>query len=165
MADINYLDSKKGKLPSGHVTAIHCLMIPISNEILLLPNASIAEVIGYQEPDKDKDAPDWLLGRIIWRDYRLPVVSFEHAVSGGSGASARKGSRIAILNTLNGNSKLPYIGLLTQGIPHLQVVQEKNIIPNTQGDSKSRFVKEYVLVNGEPAAIPDIDELEKRILL
>lgn len=165
MADINYLHSNKNKLLPGHVTAIHCLMIPVSDEILLLPNASIAEVIGYQEPEKDQDTKDWLLGRINWRDYRVPVVSYELAVGGGSNARDRKGSRIAILNTLNGNSKLPYIGLLTQGIPHLQVVQEKNIIPNTQGGSKSRFVKEYVLVNGEPAAIPDVDELEKRLLL
>lgn len=165
MADIKHLDSGIGKLPGGQVTAIHCLMIPISNEILLLPNASIAEVIGFQEPEKGSDANDWLLGRINWRDYRVPVISFELATGIGSEVSTRKASRIAILNTLNGNSKLPYIGMLTQGIPHLQVVQERNIIPNTQGDNKSRFIKEYVLVNGEPAAIPDIDELEKRLLL
>ena len=165
MADITYLNKGKGMLPEGRMTAIHCLMIPISNEILLLPNASIAEVIGYQEPESGKEAHDWLIGRINWRDYRVPVISFEMASGLESSAKARKGSRIAILNTLNGNSKLPYIGLLTQGIPHLQVVQEKNIIPNSQGDGNGRFVKEHVLVNGEPAAIPDIDELEKRLLL
>ncbi|MDH5406985.1 MAG: chemotaxis protein CheW [Gammaproteobacteria bacterium] len=164
MADITYLKGK-GMLPEGRLTTIHCLMIPITNEILLLPNASIAEVIGYQEPESGNDSQEWVIGRIGWRDYRVPVISFEIAAGLESSTRARKGSRIAILNTLNGNSKLPYIGMLTQGIPHLQVVQEKNIIPNSSGDTNGRFIKEHVLVNGEPAAIPDIDELEKSLLL
>ncbi|MDH5181304.1 MAG: chemotaxis protein CheW [Gammaproteobacteria bacterium] len=165
MADIKYMDKSKGALPAGQVSAIHCLMIPMSSEILLLPNASIAEVIAYQEPEKGSDAVDWLLGRISWRDYRVPVVSFELVSGTDNKTGMRKGSRIAILNTLNGNSKLPYIGIVTQGIPHLQVVQEKNIIPNTPETEQSRFIKAYVLVNGEPASIPDIDALEKRLLL
>lgn len=165
MVDSKQSKSDKPQLLPGQITAIHCLMIPVSNEILLLPNASIAEVIAFQTPDADNSSNDWLLGRINWRDYRVPVLSFELLTGIGSELSTRKGSRIAILNTLNGNSKLPYIGMVTQGIPHLQVVQEKNIIPNAQDADKSACIKAYVLVNGEPAAIPDIDELEKRILL
>lgn len=165
MAEQDKTDSGLAKLSGGQLTAIHCLMIPVSSEILLLPNAAIAEVAAYQVPEPDTSTNDWLLGRINWRDYRVPVISFELLTGTGSDTPINKSSRIAILNTLNGNSKLPYIGMITQGIPHLQVVQEKNIISNHQGADKSECIKEYVMLNGEPAAIPDIDEIEKRILL
>jgi len=105
---------------------IHCLTIPLHNEVALLPNAAIAEIIAYKEPNLIGDAPAWFLGYIDWREKRVPLVSFE-AVSGKEVESAKKNSRIAILNTLNGNPKLPYVGILSQGIPSLAIVQEHGL--------------------------------------
>lgn len=68
---------------------IHCLTIPLHEEIALLPNASIAEVISYKEPTTIDDAPDWFLGYVSWRERRVPLISFE-AVSGKEAKMAKK---------------------------------------------------------------------------
>lgn len=171
MADITYLgggSKRRGApaLPAGQATAVHCLMIPLSNDILLLPNAAVAEVSSYQTPETVAGAPDWYLGRFNWRDYLIPVVVFEQ-LNGDAGdeITINKNSRIAVLNTLNGNMNLPYIGLLTQGIPRLQVVQNKALEANPAAvNRETGGVSEYVMVNGEPVTIPDIDMLERAIL-
>ena len=171
MADITYLGNGKKKngapaLPAGQTSAVHCLMIPLSSDILLLPNAAVAEVTGYQQPEAVGGAPDWFLGYYTWRDAQIPVIVFE-TINGdlGAGISINNNSRIAVLNTLNGNAKLPYLGLLTQGIPRLQVVQNKAMETNpVAGDRQKTYVSEFVLVNGEPVTIPNIDMLEQAVL-
>jgi len=171
MADITYLGGgakKRGApaLPAGQTTAVHCLMIPLTSDILLLPNSAVAEVTAYQQPEAITAAPDWYLGNHSWRDYQIPLIAFEVLNADISAAAAvSKNSRIAVLNTLNGNVRLPYVGLLTQGIPRLQVVQNKALEGNpTTGDRQGAYVAEFVMVNGEPVTIPDIDMIERVIL-
>jgi len=171
MADITYLGSGMKKtgapaLPAGQTSAIHCLMVPLSNDILLLPNAAVAEVTAYQQPEQTDGMPDWLLGKYAWRDYQIPVIAFEVLNGDVAGnITINKNSRIAVLNTLNGNMNLPYVGLVTQGIPRLQVVQNTGIENNSATSERQNvFVAEFVLVNGEPVTIPNIDIIERAIM-
>lgn len=148
---------------SGQIQGvIHCLTIPINNETILLPNASIAEVIGYKTPTPIDDAPEWFLGYIEWREKRVPLVSFE-AVSGKEVIAADKNSRIAVLNTLNGNAQLPYVGILSQGIPSLAIVQETGL-EDKSADETRQAVSAFVEVGGTEALVPNIDEIEQRLV-
>lgn len=171
MADITYLDggtktTPAPALPEGQATAVHCLMIPLRNDILLLPNAAVAEVTAYHPPLAVADAPGWFLGRHDWRDYQIPVIAFEKLNDDpGLEVPVTRTSRIAVLNTLNGNTRLPYIGLLTQGIPRLQVVQHKALEANPATEDKRKtYVSAFVMINGESVTIPDLDKLEKVLL-
>ena len=151
-------------IASGQVSGnIHCLTIPIQDEIILLPNAAITEVIGYKEPESLKDAPEWFLGYLNWRDKRVPVVSFE-AVTGRENFPPRRNSRIIVMNTLNGNTQLPYIAILSQGIPSLALIQEQGIKVKESADDSRMSIKQFAEVGGLDVIIPDIDDLESRLL-
>ena len=52
---------------------IRGVMVPVTDGRVLLPNATVAEVISYTTPDPIAGAPAWLLGRLSWRGWRLPV--------------------------------------------------------------------------------------------
>lgn len=143
--------------------AVHCLTIPLHNEIAVLPNASIAEVIAFKEPTPIDEAPEWFLGFLEWRDKRVPLISFE-AISGKEVQAPKKNSRIAILNTLNGNSQIPYVGLLSQGIPSLAIVQEKGLKDVGSADESRQAVGAFIELGGIAALIPDIDEIEQRLI-
>ena len=143
--------------------AIHCLTIPLHNETAVLPNASIAEVIAFKEPTQIDDAPDWFLGFLEWREKRVPLISFE-AISGKEVQAPKKNSRIAVLNTLNGNSQIPYVGLLSQGIPSLAIVQEKVLQDKDSLDETRQTVGAFIDLGGVDALIPDIDEIEQRLI-
>lgn len=153
----------RGNVKKEQFDAVHCLLLPLHREIAILPNAAVAEIIGYNEPEPTPDAPEWLLGRLNWRDRRIPLVLFE-AASDGEIGKIHKNCRIAVLNTLNGNSQLPYIGMLTQGLPSLQVVRQNNIQFDDNPTIQRQSIKAYVNLNGTASLVPDIDDLENRLL-
>lgn len=141
---------------------VHCLTIPLYDETALLPNAAIAEVIAYKDPTPIDDGPDWFLGYIEWRDKKVPLISFE-AVSGNKVQTPKKNSRVAVLNTLNGSAQIPYVGILTQGIPSLAIVQEQGLEDKGSVDGERQTVSAFVELGGVEAVIPNIDEIEQRL--
>ena len=46
---------------------IRGVTISVTGGRLLLPNANIAEIITFAEPEALPEAPDWVLGRLRWR--------------------------------------------------------------------------------------------------
>lgn len=137
---------------------IASLYLPIHNDKLLLPNVSVAEVVDYQEPTKTTDAPDYFLGSVRWRGLNVPVISFEIA-KGKATCKTSDTARIAVINAIGPQrDKLPFIAIVTQGIPRLVKVSSE-LIKNTR-KKKSDVDAAIVRVEGEEATIPNIEYLE-----
>ena len=164
ITDISIHRANKGQVSvhGKEYQAVHCLSIPLHNKNVLLPNAAVAEVIAYSEPDMVADGPNWLLGNLQWRDRKVPLVSLEALT--GDDVVDKNGPRIAVLNTLNSNPKVPYIAVLLQGIPSLTLVQPENVKwDEGQKIQGNNSVAGYVTLEDGTALIPDIDNLEQRI--
>ena len=93
----------------------------------------------------------------------MPLISFE-AVSGRAVIKPKKNSRIAVLNTLNGNTQLPYIGVLSQGIPSLALVHEQGLEDKGGADKDRQYIAANIKLGGIEALIPNIDEIEQRLI-
>lgn len=139
------------------------VLLPLRGGQLLLPNASVSEVIGYRDPEPPPDnAPDWLLGVMSWRQYPIPLVSFDSLLE-LSDTTVGARARIAICNTLNGNTERPYVGILLRSIPHLVRVIEPLITPMEQPGDIGEMVARKVRISGQEAWIPDLDALEQAL--
>lgn len=168
MGEISYLNPNRKKLSAvgeQQTDVIHCLMITLTKEMIILPNSAVAEVVGYLEPEVLEGSPDWFLGRITWRERLVPLISIEQASSSNDVIDKKlKGTRIAILNTLNGNSELPYIAIVAQGIPRLNVIRQEELQTIETLPANRSSIAEIASLNGQEFIIPDIDDLENRIL-
>ena len=153
--------NKKALAAKGY-RSVHCLKIPLHENSAVLPNAAVAEVIAFSEPAAVDDAPEWFLGYMTWRDLKVPMISLEAA--SGDGLVSRSGPRIAVLNTLNSNPRVPYIAILLQGVPSLTQLQPDLVEWNEDKQSENNSsVAGYIVMGGEAAMIPDIDDLERRV--
>lgn len=142
---------------------IRCVLVPVGNLRLLLPNATIAEVIIQSVPEPVAGAPDWLLGRIAWRGWRVPLVSFTR-LAGSEEGDAELSVRVAVLKALGGDPKLPFIAVLTQGFPRLTTLNAELIIPTHDGKPLPPGVRAHVLVRDDVAMIPDLEWIEATLL-
>jgi chemosensory pili system protein ChpC len=138
---------------------IRCVLIPITDGHVLLPTANVADALGYMKPDPILNAPPWLLGRLPWRGWRLPVFSFP-ALCGRLNTEDRAHARIIVLKALGGNVAMPFLALLTQGFPRLTTVTPELLIPTVDPYSGAEGVRAHVQIRDERAVIPDLDAIE-----
>ena len=138
------------------------LLIPMHGKQLVLPNVTVAEVIPYIQPDPQDNAPNWFLGTFPWRNIVVPIVSFE-ALNEEPFVSQSRKRRIAVLNGVVDNQRLPFCAIVTEGMPRLMRVLTDEI--STDEDAAPGPCElGRVLVSGERAAIPNVDYIQQQLL-
>jgi chemosensory pili system protein ChpC len=135
------------------------VMITVNQGRLLLPNASVAEVITFSEPEPVANAPAWMLGQIRWRGWRLPLLSFSR-FAGWSDEEGQVGAKVVVLKALGGNAKLPYFAMISQGFPRLVTVANSALAESHSIKELPIGIHSMVTLNGDPAAVPDLMSLE-----
>ena len=139
------------------------VVIPTGAADLLLPNAAVAEVIGYQDPMRVPHAPDWLLGMVAWRGCKVPLVSLRQAdIESVDGAHGQR-TRLVICYTPSGNAALPYVGIRAEGPPRLARLSAQTLVP-AQAETGNLFVLHGLIHAERPAFIPDMDAIERVVL-
>lgn len=141
---------------------IRGVLIQVAGARLLLPNASIAEVLSFAAPEPIADAPGWLLGRIRWRGWQLPLLSFSR-LAGLEDEEGGLGSKVVVLKTLGGDSKLPHFALLTQGFPRLVTVSHAALEANADEGDLPLGVRLRVRLHEDDALLPDLEAVEHAI--
>jgi len=142
---------------------VRAVLLPVHNGQLLLPNISVADVAGFRDSTELPGSPDWLLGMISWRWQEIPLVCFDTLVGMPPDKKTGIRARIAICYTLSGNTKRPFIGILTQSVPHLTRAEEGAIESEVEPLELGDGVIQQVRVNGEKAWIPNLDVIESMI--
>jgi chemosensory pili system protein ChpC len=141
---------------------IRGLMINISNGRALLPNATVSEIITAATPEPVPNAPDWLLGRVRWRGWRVPLFSLS-LLTGIARSEGAINAKVTILKAVGRNPRMPYIAMLCQGFPRLTTISPDVLIPTEQDDSRPPGVISRVLVRDDLAMIPDLYEIERMV--
>lgn len=141
---------------------IRGVMIPVTGGRVLLPNATVAEVITYTVPEAIEGAPPWLLGRLGWRGWRLPLFSLP-ILAGHASEEDTRNARVTVLKGLGGSSKTPFIAMLAQGFPRLTTITSELLITTGDNSELGTGVHSEVLVRDDHAVIPDLGTIERMI--
>ncbi|WP_166212834.1 chemotaxis protein CheW [Cognatiluteimonas telluris] len=141
---------------------IRGVLIQIAGARLLLPNATIAEVLSFADPEPVPNAPDWLLGRIRWRGWQLPLVAFAR-LADISSEQGGLGSKVVVLKALAANAKTPFFAVLTQGFPRLVTVSRNALVAGDEGEALPTGVRARVMLNEDAALLPDLEQVEQMI--
>ncbi|MCB1734721.1 MAG: chemotaxis protein CheW [Gammaproteobacteria bacterium] len=144
--------------PGEDLSRIRAFLVPLGEFQMLLPNATVAEVVDYHVPRPVEGAPAWMLGIYNWRGRDLPLYSQEHAMGQRAPAPDRR-ARILIINGLTQARGAAQYGIVTRGIPHLVMVDRNNIEAREQM-LKSPVVRAFARLDDANVLIPDLDRVE-----
>jgi chemosensory pili system protein ChpC len=142
---------------------IRGVLITVTNNRILLPNATVSEVITFANPEPYLNQPRWVFGRIRWRGWQIPLISFA-LLTGSANQEGQIGARVAVLKALGGHSKLPYFAILTQGFPRLTTVTLESLIPDSHAGNLPAGVLMPVMIKDDHAVIPDLGVIEQLIV-
>jgi chemosensory pili system protein ChpC len=134
------------------------LLIPMNGNHLLIPNVTVAEIVPVSQVTPVLRSPDWYLGNCRWREQTVPLIAYE-VLNGDEKPFVNARSRFAVLNTTGHDDSLPFIAILTQGLPRLARVTDDEITKRDDIDNKA-FELMHVSWAGEEAVIPDISKME-----
>jgi len=140
---------------------IKSIILTLKNELVVVPNAAVAEIISVQGVQQVDDSPGWMLGKARWRGVEVPVVSYE-AAGGEDAQSVNLNTQVAVMYAANESDDrpYPYIGLAMHGVPHVSTFSREQIRVDEQASSDHPMVAHKVRVNGAAAGILDIDAIE-----
>ena len=139
---------------------LYSLLVPLAEDRLIVPRASVAEVVRFSKPDHEAGAHNWMLGTVSWNGRKLPVMSYEGAL--GKDVPAVTGrTRIVVFYASAGQLKTGYFGVLTQGFPQLVRVNKDVLkLDATEGWPADAPVLCRVKMINEYPLIPDLEKLE-----
>lgn len=148
---------------SAAAEELYSLLIPLTEDRLIVPRACVAEVVRFMKPEQREGSRDWMLGKITWNGRELPVIAYEGTL--GKDVPAATGrTRIVVFYAAAGKIQSGYFGMVTQGFPQLVRVN-REVLRLDAGDSwpenvpvlcRVRMINEFPL-------IPHLDMLEEMI--
>jgi len=144
------------------IQEVASLLIPLQNQSILLPNVTVAEIIPSSPIQAIENSPQWYLGNFQWRELTVPLLSLE-ALNGEVTSGIHSRARFAVLNTTGLHNDLPFIAILTQGLPRLARVSEDEISEREDAETR-RYDLMHVSWAGEYTLIPNISAIEQTFL-
>ncbi len=106
---------------SEMVAELPTFIVPLQRSKLLLPNASVAEIIPYEPLQRIQDTPDWFLGLLGWRGVQVPVISIEMLTVARSTFSlvSVSSASLVVVRGVTDSENVPYFAIVAQTLPHL----------------------------------------------
>lgn len=136
---------------------IRSVLVPVTDAELLLPNASIAEIVAYSVPERIEQGPEWLLGNILWHGWQVPVVSFGMLTEQQATESVEH-AKICVSKSLIDNDRMPYIGILAQGFPRLVTVTE-SVLTEVPDSGTHIAIAGKAIIGDREALVPELDRI------
>jgi chemosensory pili system protein ChpC len=142
---------------------IRGVLIQVAGGRLLLPNATIAEVMSFAPPEPVEGAPAWLLGLTRWRGWQVPLIGFSQ-LAGVADERGGLSSKVLVLKALGGNAKAPYFAILSQGFPRLVTVSRSTLAVETGAGELPSMVQALGRLPGADALVPDLAAIEALVV-
>jgi len=138
---------------------IKCVILKINGDELLMPNASVAEIVPIKNIINVANKPGWMLGYLDWRGHSVPLISFEAMGNVRMPSLATGTVKAAILFSIGDDNDFPYMSILMQEAPAVVNVKEDEVISNKE-DISHPAIENKVMIADSTYSIVNIEKLE-----
>ena len=152
----------------GPVAKIDCLSVDIGSEKaakanLLIPMSAVAEIILNQQVTADKQAPQWMLGWINWRNLAVPLIDFAALQAEQLAKNFADSTRILVLNSLLEGHEQRYYSIVTRGFPHALRIDEESVLDSREKPKLAPCISMNISCEGESLQLPDFQQIEEHL--
>jgi len=142
--------------------ATKCLLLPMGERGLLLPNPLVAEIITQQAVVEYAGTPPWFLGTGGWRGTDIPLVSFE-CLCDEDREPPEPAGRYVVVFSLEPAREPAYYGLRIDALPRSEAVDGERLASQPREPSDPAVVALRGRLGDRDCLIPDVDRLVETI--
>jgi len=140
------------------MAAVPSLMIPTRAATLVVPAATVAEIISHPPDIKPLPAVQpWVLGYIRWRNYPVTLLSFERLASDGEIPAL---SRVCVFYPLPGRETFDYFAMIMSGEPRSLEITDAAVSAPLPAQVSQHYTAGAVKAEDRSLVIPDFDALK-----
>lgn len=143
---------------------VHCMLIPMSQYYLLLPNTTIAEVIPMPKLAENVTADSTILGFYHWRDNILPVIDLDVLMTDAlpKGNAPRPAHKLCIINGIHIEAQIQLYAAPCHGVPQL-ITLNASALQASEETEENPWIYSQLKIGHKTAFIPNLDAIEKHI--
>ena len=138
-------------------------LVRLQKSKILIPNATVAEIIPYERLQRVQGTPDWFLGFLDWRGVQVPVASFQMLTIEKASFSLVSLSSVSlvVLRAIGGSGYFDYIAIVAQSLPTLMRSSEDQLFETGDQPERTELLRGRYL--DEIISVPDFDYIEAEI--
>jgi len=142
------------------LSELSCVLIPLNDAALLLPNVCVAEILPWRRVKTVPNLPPWCLGMLGWRGELVPVVRFER-LNDDQFEDRKMGRCMVIMNRTRLADGIPFYAIAAEGLPRMLQLAEDDLsnVPGKLGAAEVVSLR----VGTETAVIPNLELLEQSV--
>jgi len=138
---------------------IKCVILKVNANELLMPNASVAEIVPLKNIINVANKPGWMLGYLDWRGHSVPLISFEAMGNVRMPSLATGDVKAAILYSIGEDASFPFMSILVQGSPTAVNVRAEDLVSNKDEITHPAIEDQVIMADGT-YSIMNIEKLE-----
>jgi len=138
---------------------IKCVILKINDAELLMPKASVAEIVPLKNIINVANKPGWMLGYLDWRGHSVPLISFEAMGNVRMPSLATGDVKAAILYSIGEDAGFPFLSILVQGSPTAVSVRAGDLVSNKDEITHPAIEDRVIMADGT-YSIMNIEKLE-----
>lgn len=139
---------------------VRCQVVPLVDDLFLIPSAAVAEVISFIRPKRDhKFALDGYMGSISWRGLDIPLLSLDTMINPEFQTDFDAHLLIIVLNCDPKVIGHNFLAIITYGAPHMLMAHTETV------ESIEDDVEEMTTLWKLRVKFKDRDELKEGYLL
>lgn len=141
--------------------SIYCMLVPLQQHYLLLPNTTIAEAIPKPRNITNDSHINHFIGHYEWRNNNIKVIDLERLL-GKNISNADKATKLCILNGINTDANVEFFALLCYGSPQL-ITLNQSALRITHDIDNSDLIHCQIKIGNKVALIPNLDKIEELV--
>ncbi len=138
------------------------MMLPLVTDNMLVPDIMVVEVCQQLPVQTVEDSPEWFAGYIQWRNYKIPLISFE-TLNGAMALDVSRIDKIAVIKSTAEHGYLPYYAVAISASPSIHEIVGESVLPE-EGRPRGRAELLSVALEGKTAGIPNTEWIESHLL-
>ena len=148
-------------IQTAQTASVHVLTIPTAVALLVVPSATVAEVVNVSELLPQPGASDWCLGILNWRSHGIPIVSMERLMGLGDVLPGPR-SKYIIFYPLPGRGTHEFFGVLTTAEPQPRSIVDDEVL-STGLPFESPFAAAGIQIGSLTGMVPDFEVMKRAL--
>ncbi len=140
---------------------IRCMLLPLQDKLLLIPNTTVIEVVHFPHTTTSGDIPNYWVGHFNWRAQQLAIIDIDALLDQRSTTTSEKASHVCILKGIHNPEALNAYALPCYAPPQLISIDLETL--NSLEQASTDWLYAQIKIGSKVALIPDLDALESLI--